>query len=93
MGEDENQAQTTHAKKEKTKKEEHYHKKHIKFKKKDSSQFRCFTCDEKEHFARDYPKDKDQAKKGKNKRYHAHTAKDDEPVKKRAREDSSSVIL
>ena len=69
MGEDDNQALTAHAKKGKTKKEEHYHKKHRKFK--DSPQFRCFTCDEKRHFARDCPKGKDHAKRGKNKRYHA----------------------
>ena len=92
MDEDDNQALTAHAKKGKTK-EEHYHKKHRKFKKKDSSRFRCFTCDEKGHFARDCPKDKDHVKKGMHKRYHAHATEDDEPIKKRAREYSSSDVI
>ena len=49
-----------------------------------------FHLYEKGNFARDCPKEKDHAKKGNNKRYHVHSIKDDEPVKKRAREDSSS---
>ena len=90
MGEDDNQTLTVHAKEGNTKKEEHYHKKHIKLKNKDSSQFRCFTCDEKGNFERDCPKGKDYVNKGNTKRYHTHVVEDDEPVKKRAREGSSS---
>ena len=85
MGEDDNQALTTQCtKKGKTKKEEHSHKKPRRSKK-DYSQFRCYTCDEKGHLVRDCPK-----RKGKKKRYNAHVTEDDELVKKRAREDSSS---
>ena len=58
--------------------------------KKDLSQLRCFTWDEKVHFVRECPKRKDHDKKGNNKRYHDYAVEDDKPIKKRAREDSSS---
>ena len=77
MGEDDNQALTTHAKKGKTKKEEHSHKKPRRPKKRDYSQFGCFTCDEKGHLARNCLNGKDHTKKGKKKRYHAHATEDD----------------
>ena len=53
------------------------------------------TCDERGHFAKDYPKNKvhSHKKKGNKRRHHAHVAEDDEPSKKRTRyesEDSSS---
>ena len=85
MGEDENQSLKTHAKKKKTKKEQHSHKKTRRSQKWDYWQFKCFTCDEKGHIAIYCPK-----KKGKKMRYHVHSIEDDEPVKKSAREDSSS---
>ena len=90
MGEDDNQALTTHAKKGKTKKEEHSHKKPRRSKKKDYSSFMCYSCDEMGHLARDCSKGKCHAKKGKKKRYYVHAIEDDEPTKKKAREDSSS---
>ena len=50
---------------------------------------RCYTCDERGHFAKYYPRNK---KKGNKRRHHAHAAEDDEPSKKKTRyesEDSS----
>ena len=61
--------------------------------KKNSSQFRCFTCDEKGHFGRDCPNGENHAKKGKNKIYHVHVVEDDEPIKRRGREASSSDVI
>ena len=72
MGEDNNQALTAHAKKEKSKKEEHSHEKPRRFQK-DYSNYKCYTCDEKGHLTRDCPKGNGHVKKGKKKRYHAHT--------------------
>ena len=68
MGENDNQALIAHAKKEKSKKEEHSHKKPRRFQKnhrsqKDYSSYRCYTCDEKGHLARDCPKGKGHGKK------------------------------
>ena len=62
---------------------------------KDLSKLRCYTCDERGYFARNYPMNKSGSKKNKNskRRNHAHTAKDDDPPRKRVKqesEDSSS---
>ena len=80
MGEIEDQALTVHTRKNYKKKEnkENYHhinKKDKKQKKikRDPSNVRCYNCDEKGHFARDYPIRK--------KRHHAHIAEDNEPKK------------
>ena len=42
----------------------------------DLSKFRCYTCDERGHFSRDCPRNKNgfHKKKGNNKRHHAHAA-------------------
>ena len=61
---------------------------------KDLSKVRCYTCDEKGHYAKDCPKNKNHyhKKKRNKRRHHAHAAEDDEPSKKRSRyesEDSS----
>ena len=56
---------------------------------KDLYKLRCYTCDERGHFARNCP----MKKKNYKRRHHAHTAKDDDPPKKRVKqenEDSSS---
>ena len=93
MGSSDYQALATHAKKNEGKKENHSHKRPKKFQKnhrsrRDYTNLRCYTCDEKGHFSRDCTKNKGSSKK--KKRHHAHTAEDDEPTKKRTREDSSS---
>ena len=87
MGETEDQAVTTYTRKNYKKKENHHHKKkkdkkQKKFRK-DRSNIRCYTCDEKGLFARDYPKNKDSFNK--KKRHHAHTNGDNEPTNKRFR--------
>ena len=56
---------------------------------KDLSKLICFTCDERGHFARDCPRNKDRShkRKGNKKRHYAHAAEDDEPSKKRIKKD------
>ena len=61
----------------------------------DPSKLRCYTCDERGHFAINYRMNKSGSKKKKNtkRRHHAHTAEDDDPTRKRVKqksEDSSS---
>ena len=91
------QALTAHSKKERRK--HHYSKgknSHSKDNnRKDLSRVRCYTCDEKGHYAKDCPKNRvhSHKKKGNKTRHHAHAVEDDEPCKKRTRyesEDSSS---
>ena len=82
------QALTTHAKKDRSKREDHPHISPKIFQKnhrpqRDKSNLRCFTCDEKGHFAKDHPRNKGSPKANKKKRHHAHTTKDDEPTNKK----------
>ena len=82
----EDQALTAHSKKERRKpfKGKSSHSK------RDLSRFRCYTCDEKGHFAKDCPKSKNHShkKKSNKRRHHAHAAEDHEPSRKRSRYES-----
>ena len=93
----EDQALIAHSKKSRRK--PHYSKRkdsHLRENsRRDISKLRCYTCDERGHFAKDYPKNKGHShkKKGNKRRHHAHAAEDDEPSRKRSgyeSEDSSS---
>ena len=82
MGETEDQALTVHTMKnfKKKEKKENFHHKKIKDKKlkknkRDTSNVRCYTCDEKGNFARDCPMSK--------RRHHVDVAEYDEPTNKR----------
>ena len=89
----EDQALTAHSKK--SRRRPHYSKGKDSHLRRDISKLRCYTCDERGHFAKDCPKNKGHShKKKRNKRrHHAHAAEDNEPSKKISRyesEDSSS---
>ena len=88
----EDQALTVQSKKTRTShhRDKHSHQKSNFRKSKDMSKFICYTCDERGHFARDCPRNKDRSlkKKGNKKSHHSHAAEDDEPSKKRIRQDS-----
>ena len=91
------QTLTVHSKK--TRRRSHHprgkHSHQRDFTRKYLSKLRCYTCDERGHFAKDYLRNKfnSHKKKGNKRRHHAHAAEDDEPSTKRTRyesEDSSS---
>ena len=65
----------------------HFHKSNTR---KDLSRIRCYTCDEKGHYARECPRIKNfsHRKKGNKRRHHAHVAEDDEPSTKRIKHES-----
>ena len=56
----------------------------------DLFKLRCFTCNERGHYARECPRNKivSHKKKGNKRRHHAHVAEDDEPSTKRIRQES-----
>jgi len=84
LGDDEDQELTSHTRKGKGKKGSHSLKKSQMShkRKRDLSQIRCFSCQRMAHMTRFCPHTKDQGKKGKFKRHHAHAAEDDEPTQK-----------
>ena len=55
----------------------------------DLSSVRCYTCYEKGHIARNCPRNRGRSRKKNNKiRHHVHTREDDEPPRKRVKEES-----
>ena len=56
----------------------------------DNSKFICYTCDERGHFARDFPRNKSSSHKtkGNKRRNHAHATENDEPSNKRVKQES-----
>ena len=54
------------------------------------SKLRCYICDERGHFARHCPRNKNSShkKKGNKRRHHAHAIEDDEPSTKRIKQES-----
>jgi hypothetical protein len=95
LGDEENQAIEAHARKGKRKKEVHSRKKSQgshktqKFQN-DYSNYRCYIFHKMGHIAINFPHSKDQVRKGKYKRHHAHATEDYELDQKRAKEDNSS---
>jgi hypothetical protein len=57
---------------------------------KDYSSYKCYSCQNTGHIARNCPLKKEQARKGQNKRHHAHVVEDDEPAQKRTKDYDSS---
>ena len=87
---------TVHTKKNRR---DHHHPKDNNFHpRRDLFSIRCYTCDDKGHISRYFPRNKSGShkKKGNKRRHHAHTAEDDAPPRKRVKEeseDSSSDAL
>ena len=85
----EDQALTVQSEKSKTNHHqgEHFHPRRPN---KNLPKFICYTCDERGHYARDCPKNKNSSlkKKGNKRRHHAHAAEDDEPSTKRIKQES-----
>ena len=86
----EDQSLTVHSKK--GKRENHHHQgKHShqknNFVRWDPSKLRCYTCDERRHFAGSCPMNKNGSKNKKNSKriHHAHTAEDDDPPRKKVK--------
>jgi hypothetical protein len=87
------QALEVHARKGKSRKEDHPPKKFqrsLKVSKVITQATNAKTCQKMGHIARNCPLKKEQARKGQNKRHHAHVVEDDEPAQKRTKDYDSS---
>ena len=72
----------------KTRRSHHHSKGKISHSRKDLTTIRCYTCDEKGHISKFYPKKRNLKKKGNKRRHHAHAEEDNEPSTKRIRQES-----
>ena len=92
MGATEDQFGIVHSRRNYIKQENHHHNKKKDKKqnklKRDPSNIRCYTCDEKGHFETDCPKNKVSFNE-KNKRHLSHTDKDNELTNKRFRREKN----
>ena len=61
----------------------------------DLSKLKCFTCDERGHYAIDFLRNKSGShnKKGNKRRHHAHATEDDEPSTKRIKPESDEEYV
>ena len=90
----EDQALTVHI--NKTRRDHHHSKGKNSHSRRDLSTIRCYTSDEKGHISKYYPnKGNSHKKKGNKRRHHAHAIEDDEPSKKRVKQESeySSQVM
>ena len=90
MGVDDDQDLTSHAKKDRSKREDQPHKRPKRFQKNHRSKhdlpsLRCYTCDGKLHFASDYPINKGSSRTKNRRKHHAHFVEEDEPGRKMIR--------
>ena len=90
MGADDDKSLIAHAKKDRSKRDDHPQKRPKIFQnnhrsQRDYSSIRCYACDEKCRFATYFPKTKTSTRTNKKKRHHPHTVEYDEPTNKRTR--------
>ena len=95
LGNEENQALSSHARKGKNKVEDRPPRKFQKSQKyqkkqRDYSSVRCYSCQKVGHIARNCPLIREQIKKGRNKRNHANVVENEELVQKKKRINDSN---
>ena len=58
------------------------------------SRIRCYTCDEKGNYAREFPRNKGGSDKNNEKiKQHSHTIEDDDPPRKRVKQESDEEYV